>query len=136
MIVVDSNVLTYLLIDGEFTPQAQGVYRKDPMWVMPLLWIHELVNVLTTYLRVERMTLDAAAGLLKNAELLLADRPREPDYRRTLQKAAEYRISGYDAQYVVLAEMFAVPLITEDRALLKAVPQGVMSMKQFLGNVA
>jgi predicted nucleic acid-binding protein len=37
MIVVDTNVIAYLLLEGEHTEQAEAVFCKDPDWVAPHL---------------------------------------------------------------------------------------------------
>jgi predicted nucleic acid-binding protein len=42
MIVVDTNVITYLLIAGDFTDLAEQAFRKDGEWHAPLLWKSEL----------------------------------------------------------------------------------------------
>jgi predicted nucleic acid-binding protein len=46
--------------------------------------------------------------------------------------AAKYAITGYDAQYVALAQSLNAPLIKEDRKLRKAVPGIAFSMQEFL----
>ena len=51
MIVVDTNVLAYLLITGERSAEAERALRKDPFWAAPLLWRSELRNVLALYMR-------------------------------------------------------------------------------------
>jgi predicted nucleic acid-binding protein len=51
----------------------------------------------------------------------------------SLAVAAKYGITGYDAQYVALAQNLAVPLITEDRKLRQAVPGVGISMQEFIG---
>lgn len=51
MIVVDVNVIAYLLIEGEFTKQAQNTFAKDSHWVVPSLWRHEFVNIVSKYLQ-------------------------------------------------------------------------------------
>jgi predicted nucleic acid-binding protein len=35
VIVVDTNVLVYLLVLGEHTEQAERVFLRDPMWAAP-----------------------------------------------------------------------------------------------------
>ena len=48
MIVVDTNVIAYVLIEGDKTALAQQVAKKDPDWKVPPLWRHEFLNVLAT----------------------------------------------------------------------------------------
>ena len=74
MIVVDTNVLVYLLLPGEYTEQAEGVLRRDPVWAAPLLWRSEFRNVLAVYMRQGRLSLDQALRLMDNAEILLQGR--------------------------------------------------------------
>lgn len=51
MIVVDANVVAYLVIEGERTPLAQAVWDLDPDWRLPPMWRHEILNTLATYAR-------------------------------------------------------------------------------------
>ena len=51
MIVVDTNVIAYLLIPGQHTAAARGTLARDAEWAAPLLWRSELRNVLALYLR-------------------------------------------------------------------------------------
>ena len=55
-----------------------------------------------------------------------------PIFPAALAVAAEYAITGYDAQYVVMAQSQNAPLITEDRKLRKAGPGIALSMREFL----
>ena len=67
MIVVDTNVIAYLLIPGDRTAAADEIYRRDPNWVAPTLWRHELINVLCLYVRKGLLSVDAAADLERRA---------------------------------------------------------------------
>ena len=49
-----------------------------------------------------------------------------------LAVTAKYVITGYDAQYVALAQSLNAPLNTEDRKLRKAMPGIAFSMQEFL----
>ena len=51
MIAVDTNVIAYLFLRGEFAAQAEEWLRKDREWVAPALWRSEFRNLLAGYLR-------------------------------------------------------------------------------------
>jgi predicted nucleic acid-binding protein len=60
VIVVDINVLVYLLVPCEHIEQAERVFLMDPMWAAPLLWRSEFRNVLAVYMRRRLLSLDQA----------------------------------------------------------------------------
>ena len=51
MIVVDTNVVSYLYLNGERSHQAEKLLSLDPHWCAPVLWRSEFRNVLGLYLR-------------------------------------------------------------------------------------
>ena len=51
MIVIDTNVVAYLLIEGERTSACRRAFAKDPEWCAPFLWRSEFRNVLTMHMR-------------------------------------------------------------------------------------
>ena len=53
MIVVDTNIIAYLFLEGEFTSQAESLFHKETNWAAPVLWRSEFRNVLAHYLRKE-----------------------------------------------------------------------------------
>ena len=78
MIVVDTNVLVYLLLPGERTEQAERVFRRDPVWAAPRLWRSEFRNVLAVYMRRGLLALDHAVQLMDTAESLMQGREYLP----------------------------------------------------------
>ena len=56
MVVVDTNVLAYLLIEGDRTKAAQDLYANDPDWQSEAFVLVELTNILTTYTRAGALT--------------------------------------------------------------------------------
>ncbi len=120
MIVVDANILAYLLIPGERSAAAESLLERDPEWAAPVLWRSELRQVLTGYLQRGDLGLDACAELWSRADSLLTGHQHLVPTRTVLELALDSGCSAYDCEYVALAKLLGVLLVTEDRALLTA----------------
>ena len=131
MIVVDTNVIAYVLIEGDKTALAQQVAKKDPDWKVPPLWRHEFLNVLATSARAEVIDALQAEALWHKGLDLLVRAEKEADGSASLKLAIEHAISAYDAQYIALAQSLETQCITEDKRLLKTFPDTAVSMKAF-----
>ena len=131
MIVVDTNVLVYLLLPGEHTEQAERVLRRDPVWAAPLLWRSEFRNVLAVYMRQGRLSLDQALQLMDNAEILLHGREYTVSSVRVLSLVAGTRCSAYDGEFVALAQDLGLSLVTSDARLLAEFPATAIAMDMF-----
>jgi predicted nucleic acid-binding protein len=123
MIVVDTNVVAYLFLRGEFAPQAEAWLRRDREWVAPALWRSELRNLLAGYLRRKRLTFDAARQIQQEAEALLLGNEHEVDSQRVLELVRDSECSAYDCEFVSVAIRLGVKLVTADGKLLKAFPK-------------
>ena len=132
MIVVDVNVIAYLLIEGQKTRIARQVYERDSDWILPPLWRSEFLNILALQLHHRGFNLSAALGLWETAVELFTNRERPIDMPLALRIAAENRITGYDAQYLSLAQQAAVFCVSEDRELTRKFPGRVVRMARFL----
>ena len=132
MIVVDSNVLAYFLIPGVHTLAAEAVFNKDNKWFAPQLWRSELLNILTTYGRAGLMTVDAAVQVMEKAIKIFPAAPYGSPPRTVLELSVASRCSGYDCEYVALAQGWKVPLVTADQQVLKAFPGTAVSMADFV----
>ena len=132
MIVVDSNVVAYCWIRGARTEIAQRVRLRDPAWHVPILWRSEVRSALAGY--VWRGTLEpgGAAAIMAAAEGALAGCEHLVASGTVLELAARSRLSAYDCEFVALAQSLAVPLVTEDAAVLKAFPEVAVDMEGFL----
>ena len=132
MIVVDTNLIAYLHIEGERTTQAQQVLRKDAEWAAPLLWRSEFRNVLVFYLRQQVFSLDDAQAIMQQAESLLQGREYEVASQRVLDAAMSSRCSAYDCEFVVLAQDLQCPLVTADRRVLTNFPAAAIPPDVFI----
>lgn len=132
MIVIDANILIYSLIECDYSPLIQQLREKDADWRTTGLCLHETLNVLATYQRREVLTLPQCRKLLDVADRFIKIAQGDVEMDAALALAAQYAITGYDAQYVALAQNLNAPLISEDRKLRKAVPGIAFSMQEFL----
>ena len=122
MIVVDSNVLAYLYLPGDFTVAAEALLTSDSEWTAPLLWRSEFRNILAGYMRRKSLSFEQAAALQAEAEELLAGCEYEVDSTSVLELVRDSDCSAYDCEFIALAEKLDVKLVTMDKKLLKAFP--------------
>lgn len=123
MIVVDTNIIAYLLLNGDFTEPAEALLQRDSEWVAPVLWRSELRNVLAGYMRRKTLTFEEAREIQAEAEDLMAGNEHEVDSRHVLELVRDSECSAYDCEFAALAIRLDVKLVTTDRKLLKAFPK-------------
>jgi predicted nucleic acid-binding protein len=132
MIVVDTNVLGYLFLASDRSPQAEQALRQDPDWAAPLLWRSEFRNVLAHYLRRELLSLYEAQAIMDAATDLMRGREYEALSHRVLSLAAASTCSAYDCEFVALAQDLGVPLVTVDRQILQQFPTTALLLDAFV----
>jgi predicted nucleic acid-binding protein len=131
VIVVDSNVIAYCWVNGPLTQLAQRVRVKDPDWHVPILWRSEMRSILTGYLRDGSLTGPQVARIMGAAEDALAGSEHLVPSASVFEIAGKSRLSAYDCEFVALAAVLAVPLVTSDKAVLKAYPGQALTMGSF-----
>lgn len=131
MIVADTNLLVYLYVHGQRTRAAEAVLSRDAAWAAPLLWRSEFRNTLTGLVRRRALAVEDAIEVVDAAEQLMAGREYSVVSHRVLHLAARSGCSAYDCELVALAQDLAVPLITSDRALLRAFPRATVTPETF-----
>lgn len=122
MIVVDSNVLAYLYLPGEFTAAAERLLEDDADWHAPILWRSEFRNILAGCLRRGALEFEQGLAIQHEAESLLDGAEHDLDSRRVLELVHGSECSAYDCEFVALAETLGTRLVTMDGKLLKAFP--------------
>ena len=131
MIIVDTHLVSYLLIEGERTSAVRRVHEKDPDWKLPTLWRSEFSNVLATAVQAGVLDRQQAFSTWWIAVDLFLGRELEPDGDRVLTLALDRQISAYDAHFVALADDLEVSLVTGDRAVTRQCPDIAVSLEEF-----
>jgi predicted nucleic acid-binding protein len=132
VIVADANIVTYLMVEGPFTERARAAYALDADWRLPPLWRHQYMNALLVLVRAgEVATRDAQKRLLRGLRTFQRGE-EEVSQRAAMRMAIRRRVSGYDAQYLALAQMHGVRCLTEDRLLLERAAAIAISLTRFL----
>ena len=123
--VVDTNVVAYLLLGTEaFVDEARTCFEKVATFLAPAHWEAELANVVWMATRAGVLAPADAPARLGHARRLGI----EPMATATLCQGALLRsihsgVAVYDTLFVELAARAACPLVTFDKAVLKAFPE-------------
>jgi len=128
MIVIDSNVLAYLYLPGEYTAAAEALFERDPDWASPILWRSEFRNILAGYMRRRDISFEQAIGLQKEAESLLAGCEFEVESQAVLELVRDSDCSAYDCEFIALAMKLHTNLFTMDKKLLRAFPKRAVAL--------
>jgi predicted nucleic acid-binding protein len=134
LIVVDTNVIAYCWLQGERTAQAHRLRRLDAEWHAPVLWRSEFRNVLAGYRRDGSLEGAQVRQIMAAAESMFAGCEHHLPSDRVFTLVEQSRLSAYDAEFVALAEILDVTLVTEDRAILGAFPGRAISVEAAVGS--
>lgn len=132
MLLVDTNVVAYLLIEGDHTAEARSLHRRDDDWRSEAFIMVEFVNVLTASIVARRMNLALAHQFLTEATLLLQGKLASIPHDSVLSLAVQYRVTAYDARFLALAQQLECRLVTEDAKLRAAAPELTQSLAEAL----
>jgi len=132
MIVVDTNIISYLYISGDSSQQSEDLLSFDSNWVAPVLWRSEFRNVLAQYLRKNLLSIDEVLLIIQEAEKLLADHEYEISSAHIMQLVKNSQCSAYDCEFVALAQYLDVTLITTDKKILREYPETSKTVSSYL----
>ena len=128
MIVVDSNVLAYLYLPGEYSTAAEALLEQDSDWAAPILWRSEFRNILAVYMRRKGITFEQANSLQREAESLLEGAEFELESLAVLELVRDSDCSAYDCEFIALAMKLDTKLVTMDKKLLRAFPKRAIAL--------
>lgn len=128
MIVVDSNVLAYLYLPGEYSTAAEALLEQDSDWAAPILWRSEFRNILAGYLRRKAITFEQAISLQREAESLLEGAEFDLESLAVLDLVRDSDCSAYDCEFIALAMKLDTKLVTMDKKLLRAFPKRAIAL--------
>jgi predicted nucleic acid-binding protein len=132
MIVVDTNIISYLYISGDHSQQSESLLAFDSNWVAPILWRSEFRNVLAQYLRKDLLDIDETLLIIQQAETLLTDHEYEVSSANIMQLVKRSQCSAYDCEFVALAQYLNIPLITADKNILREFPDIANTTNSYL----
>ena len=132
MIVADTNLIVYLMIEGDQTEIAERVLDKDSDWYAPYLWRSEFMSALTLYIRQELMSFDIAMQTMDNVRRRVRIVERHVSPRDVLTLVSQSTCSAYDCEFVALANHLNAPLVTSDSRLLRDFPNQALAPDRFL----
>jgi predicted nucleic acid-binding protein len=124
-------MLVYLYVQGQRTQESEAVLQQDALWAAPLLWRSEFRNVLIGLVRRDALQLEKAHAIIDEAERWLTGHEYSVVSRQVLELAGRSGCSAYDCEFVALAQDLEVPLVTNDRQILKAFPNIAVSPSAF-----
>jgi predicted nucleic acid-binding protein len=132
MFIVDTNVVAYLLIQGNHTAAAQKLHGRDPDWRSEAFVLVEFTNVLASSIATKRMTLALAQDFLAKTSALFDGNLARVPHPLVLAIAARHHVSAYDARFLALADQLGRRLVTEDTRLRTAAPALTQSLAEAL----
>ena len=132
MIVVDTNVISYLYFPSNETELVEKLYQKDPVWSVPFLWRSEFRSVGTLYLRKRILTYEAVKDAAQRAEELLWGYEEMVESEEVFPIILKSGCSAYDCEFVALAIRLNTYLITYDKKIISEFPQVALRPEQYL----
>ena len=131
MVLVDTNIIAYLMIRGDRTAAAQQLYERDSDWCSEAFVMVEFSNVIATYVRTGALTQAQGTNLLAEAQAHMSTLHSVMN-AQALENAMQCGISAYDARFISLAKQLKLKLVTEDAKLRVAVPSWTISLADAL----
>ncbi len=122
MIVLDASIILKLIFEEKDTPQAlqlrENHITREEKIAAPELLYYELANVLATKVAIPVKNASSALAEIFNLEIEAFTLGVE-EFLSSISVSRKYKISVYDASYMILAERLNCDFITADAQLFR-----------------
>ncbi|MBI2883954.1 MAG: type II toxin-antitoxin system VapC family toxin [Candidatus Methylomirabilis oxyfera] len=132
MVLIDTNIAISLWVENDWTHSARRLLEKDWDWRTESFALIEFANVMATYMRRGLISEHEALARLDEAEAFLSPGLIIVNHHQALVVAMTYKVSIYDARFLVAARELGAKLVTEDATLRRAAPELTQSLTEAL----
>jgi predicted nucleic acid-binding protein len=132
VLLVDTNIIAPLYIRSTRTDAVSELRRRDGIWRTEPFALIEFNNILVTYQRARYLTAAVARQCLRQAEHFLEPHYVAVNHEAALELAMRFKVTGYDARFLALADQLGSRLVTEDVKLRAAAPALTQSLHEAL----
>ena len=132
MIVVDTNIITYLYLPTDYTKKAEDLLIEEPIWVAPILWRSEFRNILALYIRKRILAFEQAVQIQAEAESLMENNEYQVNSLDILNLIQNSSCSAYDCEFVALANSLKTKLVTADKKIISEFPNTAATIESAL----
>lgn len=129
MIVVDTNVIAYLFLPGDFSEKAISLLKYDSTWIAPYLWKSEFRSVLALYFRQGHLSIEDAQSIMNEAEEFMSGNEYDVNSFEVFELISNSNCSSYDCEFVALAKRLGLNFYTSDKKVLKEFPDIGIDLK-------
>ena len=134
MIVVDTNIISYLYLPTKYSEFTEQLIKQEPIWAVPVLWKSEFRNVLTGYLRRDLIDFDSVIAILQEAEDLMSTHEYQLSSIQVIKLVLESDCSAYDCEFVALAKQLGTKFVTQGKKILRNFPETALSLESYLNS--
>ncbi len=132
MIVVDTNIIAHTWLPSQEKEKVRELIKIDHEWISPILWRSEMRSVLSKYMRKGLLSEAKANEIAQCAEEQMSGREFQVPTRIVLSKISSSKLSSYDCEFITLAQMKGVKLITFESKIPKEFPELAIDISDFI----
>lgn len=132
MIVVDTNIIAHAWLPSEYSDSVKTLLKIDHEWITPILWRSEFRSILAKLIRKQLISESKAIEVLEEAEKQMISREFIVPSKNVISIIKRSRLSAYDSEFVALAKIKGVNLVTLDKDIIRDFPSIAVHLNDFI----